>query len=54
MLVCDRRDQTQWLAYFVALDFAEGAIVGIRDFPLPATHSMARTSACSDIGHDRL
>ena len=32
MLVFDRHDQTQWPAYFVALDFAEKAVVGIRDF----------------------
>jgi RNA polymerase sigma-70 factor, ECF subfamily len=32
MFVFDRHDQTQWPAYFVALDFTKEAVVGIRDF----------------------
>jgi RNA polymerase sigma-70 factor (ECF subfamily) len=32
MLVFDRHDQTQWPAYFVTLDFAKEAVIGIRDF----------------------
>jgi RNA polymerase sigma-70 factor, ECF subfamily len=32
MLVSDRFDPVQWPAYFVALEFSEGAVVGIRDF----------------------
>jgi len=32
MLVFDRSDPAQWPAYFVALDFSDGTVVGIRDF----------------------
>jgi RNA polymerase sigma-70 factor (ECF subfamily) len=32
MLVFDRHDPARWPAYFVALEFAEEGVVGIRDF----------------------
>lgn len=32
MLVFDRHDPARWPAYFVALEFAEKGVVGIRDF----------------------
>lgn len=32
MLVFDCHDGTQWPAYFVALEFAQNSVCGIRDF----------------------
>src|SRR5262245_11990074 len=43
----DRHDGAQWPAYFVVLEFTDGAVVCIRDFPLPALRAR-RGGASSD------
>src|SRR5262249_2395645 len=47
----DRHDGGQWPAYFVVLEFTNGAVVGIRDFPLPALRSRRGGASSAGSSH---